>query len=248
MIEYEYLTEAQIDAAAAALLQRVFGGPWSERKPVDLDGIVYDYLSPKEGLSFNDDAHLPPEDGEVVLGKTIPIRSQILLSSALKGDSEPGRARFTLAHEIGHWTLHRRLVLDAIRARQETGPDLFGEGATAPDEFAFVGLNRTTFPRSCAPGAVRREEWQANRFAAALLVDPIVLREEFVARFGEPPAVRASQTWRYQAATVRELAQRLVRGSTDCHPPIRGVFGLSAEAMAIVLESQGYVTEHAAFM
>lgn len=245
MIEYPYLTEEAIDRAAAALLQRAFGGPWRERRPVDLEDLVYEYLSPEEGLSFNDEAELLPEDGETVLGKTVPVRSQILLNRVLKGDADPGRMRFTLGHEIGHWVLHRRVVLEAIRVRREVGADLFGEAPPTAEEFAFVGLNRTTFPRSCAPGAVRREEWQANRFAAALLVDSVVLREEFEARFGPPPVARATQTWRYRAASVRDLAQLLARSLVGVQCPLREVFGLSAEAMAIALESRGYVTESA---
>ena len=242
-MRFPYLTEDAVDGAAEQLLRRAFGRPWRERRPVDLDELVYEYLSPREQLSFNDEAELAPEDGEIVLGKTLPIRGQILLNRALKLDAEPGRARFTLAHEIGHWVLHRPLILAQAREL-----DLFtGHGGISPD-YALVGLNRAIFPGTCAPGAVRREEWQANRFAATLLVDPVVLREEFEARFGRPPVARATQTWRYQAGTVRELAQLLARGTVGVHPPLREVFGLSTEAMAIALESRAYVTEQAPFV
>lgn len=232
---YPFLEEVLIEGEAAALLHAVFGGPWRERSPVDLETIVYEHLSPKENLIFDPEADLPPENGEVVLGKTLPIRGKILLNRELKA-GEPGRARFTLAHELGHWVLHRKLFL-----AQRQMLDLFaGDGN---DDFEFVGLNESTFPGSCSPRAVAREEWQANRFAVALLIDPQLLREEFQLRFGAPAIARSSRAWQRQARTLRELSSLAARGTVDGHPPLRDVFGLSTEAMAIALESRGYVVE-----
>lgn len=235
MIEYPYLREDVIEAEAAALVSAVFGGPWRERSPVDLDTIIYEHLSPKENLIFDPEADLPLENGEVVLGKTLPIRGKILLNRGLRA-GEPGRARFTLAHELGHWILHRRLFL----ARREM-LDLFA--VAADKDFEFVGINRSTFPRSCSPKAVPREEWQANRFAVALLIDPQVLREEFQLRFGASAIARSSRAWRLRARTLRDLSSLAARGDVEGHPALREVFGLSTEAMAIALESRGYVVE-----
>jgi hypothetical protein len=235
MMEYPYLEESVIDGEATALLHTVFGGPWRERSPVDLETIVYEHLSPKENLIFDPEADLPPENGEVVLGKTLPIRGKILLNRGLKA-GEPGRARFTLAHELGHWVLHRKLFL-----AQREMLDLFARAGD--DNFEFVGLNESTFPRSCSPRAVAREEWQANRFAVALLIDPQLLREEFQRRFGTGAIALSSREWRRRARTLRELSSLAAKGSVDGHSPLREVFGLSTEAMAIALESRGYVAE-----
>jgi hypothetical protein len=236
-MEFSYLVDSVIEHEAATLLHAVFGGPWRERAPVDLETIVYDYLSPRDNLIFDDEADLPSEDGEVVLGKTLPIRRRILLNRVLK-HGEPGRARFTLAHELGHWILHRKLFL----ARREM-LDLFADTVVAVDDFEFVGLNRSVFPASCHPGAMAREEWQANRFAVALLLDAVVLREEFEGRFGARVLARVSTEWRTQPRTIRELASHAARTRVDGRPPLRDVFGLSTEAMAIALESRGYVVE-----
>lgn len=234
-MEYPYLEEAVIEGEAAALLHAVFGGPWRDRSPVDLETIVYEHLSPMENLIFDPEAELPPENGEVVLGKTLPIRGKILLNRGLKS-GEPGRARFTLAHELGHWVLHRKLFL----ARRDM-LDLFA--GAGDDDFEFVGLNKSTFPRSCSPRAVAREEWQANRFAVALLIDPQMLREEFQLRFGGPTIARSTQDWQRRARTLRDLASLAAKGTVNGHRPLRDVFGLSTEAMAIALESRGYVVE-----
>lgn len=240
-MNFPYLTDKIIEGAAADLVQRVFGSTWCEHRPIELDAIVYDYLSPCEQLSFDDEAELPLENGEVVLGKTLPLRGQILINRLLKLEPEPGRMRFTLAHEIGHWVLHRKLFL-----AQRVALDLFASGTAVSPDFTFTELNRSVFPSSYRVGAVSREEWQANRFAVALLIDPETLREEFAVRFGKPPVVWATQEWRYKAKSVRCLANLLGRCSTTTtYVPLRRVFGLSAEAMAVALQSRGYVVENA---
>lgn len=236
-MEFPFLVETAIDGEAAALLAGVFGGPWRERKPVDLETVVYEHLSPRENLMFNDEADLPMKDGEVVLGKTLPVKGKILINRVLK--KEPERGRFTLAHELGHWVLHRKLFL----ARRET-IDLF-ERSGVDSDFEFVGLNRSVFPASCRPNAVPREEWQANRFAVALLINPTVLREEFELRFGTAVIARSNRDWGGKARTMRALSSLLCRETVCGHRPLRDVFGLSVEAMAIALESRGYVVEEA---
>src|SRR5690606_28877899 len=118
---------------------------------------------------------------------------------------EPERGRFTLAHELGHWVLHRKLFL----ARSEA-LDLF-ERTAVDNDFEFVGLNRSVFPASCRPNAVEREEWQANRFAVALLINPTVLREEFELRFGTTVIARTSRDWGGKERTLRALSSLLSR-------------------------------------
>lgn len=238
-MRYPYLTEGAIEAQATALLRAAFGPVPRSPTPVDLIDVVC-YLSEAEQLQFDDDAALPPERGETVLGKTLPIRGRILLNRALKLDPDPGRATFTLAHEIGHWVLHRKLFLALLEQR-----DLFAGPAQVSADVELVALNKAVFPGSCRPGAVAPEEWQANHFAAALLIDQDVLREEFVARWGDPPVAWATQQWRYQAQSVRGLARVLAKSPTWSRGPLREVFGLSVEAVAIALESRGYVVERA---
>lgn len=238
-MKFPYLRDTDIEGEAAALLAAAIGGPWQKLEPVDLETVVYEYLSPRDNLIFNDDVELPLENGDVVLGKTLPVRGQILLNRNLK-DGEPGRARFTLAHELGHWVLHRKLFLP-----QEEALDLFTATTIEREEFTFVGLNRTTFPQSCRTGAIASEEWQANRFAVALLINADVLRHEFFLRFGVPVIPRVDQQGRIRARTLRELARQVAAAERSAHAPLRVTFGLSIEAMAIALETRGYVTEHA---
>lgn len=231
---FPYLTDRVIDVAARGLLARTFGAHTDCGERVDLEEVVA-FLSETEELSYNDNAELGTEGNEVVLGKTQPLRRRILLSRALKLDPEPGRGRFTLAHEIGHWVLHRPLFVAKAEELSLFGP-------ADDDEFEFVGLNKAIFPDG-SRREVRREEWQANRFAVDLLIDADMLRSEFIARFGAPVVARGTQEWRYRSQDRRGHARLLASHFVGTHLPLRDVFGLSTEAMAIALESRGYAVE-----
>ena len=77
------------------------------------------------------------------------------------------RQRFTLAHELGHYMLHRHLVgdgLDDNRVYRSTSAGKYHNTQIGP-----------------------REETEANRFAASLLMPGEAIRRE-VAKFGKDPA------------------------------------------------------------
>ena len=83
------------------------------------------------------------------------IDRQIYIDQTLDPDEQPsalGRFRFTLAHEIGHWELHRTLF--EFQRRQD---DLF-ERPSAPSIVCRTSQ------------AKERIELQADAFAAALLM------------------------------------------------------------------------------
>lgn len=226
-MHYPWLTEREIDLAAERLRLTALGA----REPlakVPLDDIVFDYLCEAEEMSFDDECELGTQGGDVILGRMYPLRGRVELNRSLKAVGAEGRYRFTLAHEIGHWVLHRPLFL--ARAGQT---DLF-----ANDEPEYlVSLARSVFPAR-GQVAVAPEEWQANRFAVALLIHPELLRGEFVRRFGEPPiSVPATQ-----GATIRDQAMSLAGQSVRGMAPLWELFGLSRTAMAVALERSGYVT------
>lgn len=223
-MEIPYLPLEHIESAAEELLQRALGSS-SGDSYVDLDVVVYDYLCEEDGLSFNDEGPLSPEQGEPVLGKTLPFKGKILIHGPLKGEGPIGRYRFTVAHEIGHWVLHRPLVL--ADAQQLSLLD-------EQRNFEFTSLNRSVFPTIANGQHLAPEEWQANRFASYLLVGSKRLREEFAGRFGHPPRIwRDGPTPSFPTVRLlaRDLASRKVRGK----PPLHATFGLSIEAMSVTL-------------
>ncbi len=141
-----------VDPRAARLLERYgarFGGP---DLPVPVEAIAEDLL----GLAVALDDHLQ------VAGMLLPARREIWLNGA-EAAASPGRRRFTLAHELGHWICH------------------CGDGAAAPV------LCRS---EDVALGTGRELEREANVFAAELLMPREAVATAF-AREGSAVALGA---------------------------------------------------------
>lgn len=104
-MKFPYLTTPHIDQAAHYLLVRALGA--EPEVPVDLRVILFDCLAEEERLAFNDEVSLGYSDGDKILGSTYPVRGLIEICASLQQPHLIGRYRFTVAHEIGHWVLHR---------------------------------------------------------------------------------------------------------------------------------------------
>ena len=233
-MNYPWLDPREIESAAHTLLAQCFGASGACTPCVDLDAIIYDFLSEKEHLSFTDERDLGWKDGDEVLGRMLPLAGKIEITAALKRGGDLGRYRFTVAHEIGHWVLHRSLFLARAEALDLFAPD--------PQDAELTTLNRSVFADG-ARGRLTPEEWQANRFAVDLLIDADLLRLEFRQRFRAPLVARRSPGWRPRSRTLREHARHLATAEIGVHAPLCSIFGLSAEAMAIALEQRGYAVE-----
>lgn len=232
-MDFPFLQEEEIEAAAEELLQGAFGAAEEVPLPVDLDVVAYDHLYDRQGVVFRDDRELGLDDGDRILGITQPRRQRISIDAVLKRSGPLGRYRFTVAHEMGHWVLHAPLY-----TRNEDQGSLFEIENEGQDE--LVSLQRNVFPKANR-GRLPREEWQANRFAIALLLDRERLREEFRARFDR--AYVTPQDFNEPPTDVgcRRVAQELATREVDAQQPLAALFGLSGQAMAIALEKRGYV-------
>jgi hypothetical protein len=147
--------EEYTDARAHALRERYharFGGP---ELPVPVRSIAEDLL----GLTIRE------SDDPEVSGMLVPATREIILS--VREREFPGRRRFTLAHELGHWICH-------VAGAREAAPVY----CRAHD---------------VEPGADRALEREANIFAAELLMPEAAvrggwrrsaLRDELAATFG----------------------------------------------------------------
>lgn len=230
-MKYPFLTPEKIETAADRLRQCIADRISSDR-PLDLDAVIYDHLCETEDLIFDDGQSLPHENGEEVLGKFFPVRGKILIHAPLKLDHRPGRYRFTVAHELGHWVLHRPLFL----ADAQQG-SLFDVRA----ETELTSLNRSVFPVS-TDVQIAQEEWQANQFASYLLVPRTDLVKAFTTRFGAPPAPLRDgrvSTFPTKRLLARDLATRSVRRKLPLHEQ----FGVSIEAMAVTLLQRELVVD-----
>jgi hypothetical protein len=233
-VKYPWLDARDIELAAHVLLLKSLGAAGAATACIDLDAMVFNYLCEKEHLCFDDERDLGWDDGDQVLGRMKPLKGKIEITAVLMQHGELGRYRFTLAHEIGHWVLHRPLFLAATETL-----DLFGPNS---GDIQVTSLNRSVFPDG-SRGRPAPEEWQANRFAVELLINRDLLRVEFTKRFGHSAVALHSPPWVTLSRTLREHARLLAGADVKGERPLCSIFGLSAEAMGIALLERGYAVE-----
>lgn len=193
-----YLRQREIEDAAAALLARYAAWKASDvQPPIPVDDVVEGFL----GLSLVVDDLRGRFDTDA-LGATWIADAKVMIDSSLEGNE--GRFAFTLAHETGHWDLHRPLVL-AGRATLSLFPREPG-GEPSPAIVCRWSNRRD------------RAEWQADAFAAALLMPPHEMRAAARAAFdGEiPKAPGAEERERGDALPpeLRGLADRLIEAGS----------------------------------
>ena len=154
-LKIPYLKISELDAAANELLRGYSKWKGSvAAPPIDVDEIVEGYL----GLVL-EIADLEKRLGiPDVLGASWFDERRICVDQSLEGLE--GRFSFTLAHEVGHWVLHRPLH-EANKV-----PGVPAEARAAEPAIVSKSSQRQ------APA-----EWQANQFAARLLM-PATTRPE----------------------------------------------------------------------
>jgi len=139
-----------IEQLAERLLESLPDYVWDGRSlPVPIEDIADTHL----GLLVRDVEDLSRAPGaprELGLsGLLLPDRREIWVDAS-EGAEWPARRRFTIAHEVGHWQLHRTAD-DGLFCRASDG-------------------------ESDDDGAIERE---ANEFAAALLMPATLMREHY---------------------------------------------------------------------
>jgi hypothetical protein len=217
-MKVKFLEDKEISTEATLLLQayeKQFGLRLAP--PIPIDEIAECNL--ELDLRFDNMERRLQKKG--VLGAIWIEDKRVVIDESLDPTTNPlkiGRYRFTLAHEVGHWTLHRLYYL--ARAKQ---PALFG----ADDEPSII----------CRAGDTEPIEWQANTFAAHVLM----------------PKEMIYNAWEQQNGTLRPYDAtdevRFVSGSlTDTKPSTLGIardlakqFHVSGQAMQIRLSGFGFV-------
>ena len=185
----------------------------SVKPPIPVEDMIERCLG--VNLSFEDlEEKLGMED---VLGATYVKSWLICINSRLLEDRSEGRLVFTCAHEAGHWVLHRPFIDSAMRS---------GQGGD------------TIICRS--KNSKQPIEWQADYFAACLLMPEKKVEKAFSEVCGPAPLVlenvRSSfggtplcvdpcvQNWHFIASLVCEAG---------------GFTNVSKQAMSIRLQELG---------
>lgn len=226
--EVPFLHEKQIERDAECLLQG-FAEKFYEivEPPVPVDEITELYL--QLALEYKDMKALFPFAD--VHGAIWFERGLIGIDKTLDPDANPsrrGRYHFTLAHEMGHWRLHRQHYLKNPGERL-----LFEDGSQKPDVVCRSSEGR------------KPVEWQADAFAARLLMPrkliyaawselrggderAVEIRELHAGRAGAPLFYRG------QPPATEEDADIAVK--EEFCQPLAERFQVSREAMRIRLE------------
>lgn len=163
------LAAEDIEARAEEILARVPAWLWDgETLPVPVEDIADSAF----GLLVRDadDMASAPgapelEPGQAISGLLLPSLGEIWVN-AHEARQWPGRRRFTICHELGHWCMHRR-----------EGQSVFCRAATvepAPDDAARAGATA-----GAAQPAIPPMEEEAQVFAAAILIPARLLRQEY---------------------------------------------------------------------
>ena len=189
-LKVPFLRHSELDHAAAELLRKY--SAWKDspvRPPIDVDEIVEGYL----GLDFEVvdlRATLGMPD---VLGATWLDDAVVRVDESLEG--KEGRFAFTVAHEVGHWVLHRPIIeMDKV-----TLP-LFAAKPDAEPKPAIVCRDRAK---------KQPAEWQADQFAARVLMPASDVISVMRGLHGTDPSVLADLEAHRRAGSLDPELRRL---------------------------------------
>jgi hypothetical protein len=166
-IKVRYLPKDEIEKAAELLLAEYAETTDAAIKfPVPVDEITTYHLALRLGFAdLHETLRIPMlRDQPDILGAIWVGTETIVIDRSLDPKNNPamsGRCRFSVAHEIGHWRLHRSYV--ATEANQ---PSLF---AVADEPTVICRSSKETEPI----------EWQANFYASCLLMPRRWVQEEW---------------------------------------------------------------------
>ncbi len=202
-----FLSPEELDSASMELLRKFAkssGKPISP--PIPIDEIIEKHLRVR--LEFTD---LKEKLGEDVLGATWFDEGIIRVQQEL--EDQEGRLCFTMAHEAGHWVLHR----PQYEADKVTG-QLFKRDSTEGPPAIVCRSSQRKQPA----------EWQADQFAARVLMPEKFVRSAFArVAGGEPVHVGPDGLTRF--GSMRDLAAAVIAAGRFSN--------VSKDAMRIRLET-----------
>jgi hypothetical protein len=233
------MPENRIETDAEALLDEFSKATGMALKaPVPIDDIVEKHL--KLGIEF-DDLHRnfgAPNSvlaqGPDIIGAIFLSQRRIVVDEFLDPDADPskeGRYRFTVAHEVGHWRLHRGLM----------GKDI-GNVPVEDSPQAMVICRSSE--------AKARVELQADIFASCLLMPRRLVQAAWIAAFadGRPRALKSSIRLGLAAVPIEDHRPDLDDAEASetslldrFVDPFAREFAVSPKAMRVRLERLGLV-------
>jgi Zn-dependent peptidase ImmA (M78 family) len=243
-IKVRYLSEDEIEQDAELLLAEYEETAGAAVKlPVPVADITIYHLALRLGFAdLHQTLGIPMlSDRPDILGAIWIDKETVLIDRSLDPKANPamlGRYRFSIAHEIGHWRLHRSYV-----AKEANQPSLF-EAQSEP----------TVICRSSQ--AKEPIEWQADFFSSSLLMPRCRVHDEWKECLGRTrPLLLAdlrpnAQVMMRAQNLICEQGRSEAAAVDDAHfetvaKPIARRFGVSPAAMRIRLEKLGLLLRQA---
>jgi Zn-dependent peptidase ImmA (M78 family) len=237
-IKVRYLSEDEIEKEAELLLAEyaeTTGAPF--KLPVPVEEITTYQLALRLGFAnLHETFRIPMlRDQPDILGAIWVDTEAVLIDRSLDPKHNPsmaGRYRFSVAHEIGHWRLHRSYV-----AKDANQASLF-DGSPEP----------TVICRSSQ--AKEPIEWQADFFSSCLLMPRHRVHKEWLECLGRTRPLLLSDLRPIGRVMMRAQTMIYEQGRSETGAvddalfeevakPIARRFGVSAPAMRIRLEKLG---------
>ncbi|SDN06607.1 ImmA/IrrE family metallo-endopeptidase [Acetanaerobacterium elongatum] len=172
------LSKQDIDNIAEQLLQDFCPGVFNKPMPIDVDSFAQNYLGIEQDFQFlshcgiylgmmvfNDTNKIPVYNPKTKTAEYISAKARtVIIDNTLLDSKQEHRYRFTMGHESAHSILHTGYF---VRNQDEV---------PAPNSFPAAMIQCRVDAQKCKPKPLEqwtdsdRMEWQANRFASALLM------------------------------------------------------------------------------
>lgn len=235
----DFITSQQMDFEVQQLLTE-FGNAHGQitQPPTPIDDIVELYL--KLDFEIIDAKALFQVDG--VFGALWVEEQKIGIDQSLDPHENPqmlGRYHFTLAHEVGHWRLHRR----KFQKRVVTQASLLPEDPNRPNYICRDGDNDPI-------------ELQADMFAASLLMPEAMVRRVWHSQstnHGDPLSldeIRKTLTPAMESELQKRLRYKTGPSAEEdaafevASLPMAEIFQVSAAAMRKRLQKLNLLVKH----
>lgn len=234
MMKIPFLEQDVIENQSERLLESFSGKPVGEISvPIPVDEIAEHHLS--LSLEFDD---LVTDLGEDILGATWVSDSRVVIDETLDPLRYPhmeGRYHFTLAHELGHWLLHRPQLKSLQEQVKKSKTD-------SPCDFRRLAHSKKPM------------EWQADYFASCILMPREMVHWHWRRRFPKIPEIHFEDMARCAWAYRRKKRGGLVKAGgalrrmkepqhvwifEEVAKEFTRIFRVSAAAMRIRLETLG---------
>jgi hypothetical protein len=243
-IKVRYLSEDEIEQDAELLLAEYKETAGASIKlPVPVADITTYHLALRLGFAdLHQTLGIPMvRDQPDILGAIWVHQETILIDRSLNPEENPsmlGRYRFSVAHEVGHWRLHRSYV-----TRDANQTSLFG---APPEPTVSCRSSQATEPI----------EWQANFFSSCLLMPRRRVHDEWKDCLGRTRPLLLSDLRPNGQVMLRAQILIYEQGRNEAAAvddalfenvakPLARRFGVSPAAMRIRLEKLGLLLRQA---